>query len=117
MEQLEASILGTVYRNEENGYSVLSVRVGRSEVTVVGSLPELNPGEQALFSGEWTEHKSYGRQFKASSFEIQAPTTLLGIERYLAGGAIKGNRIDICVNTEAEAERFGRRVVNVYILD
>ena len=90
MEQLEASILGTVYRNEENGYSVLSVRVGRSEVTVVGSLPELNPGEQALFSGEWTEHKSYGRQFKASSFEIQAPTTLLGIERYLAGGAIRG---------------------------
>ena len=90
MEKLEAGILGTVYRNEENGYSVLSVRAGRSEVTVVGSLPELNPGEQAVFTGEWTEHKSYGRQFRCVSCEIQMPTTLLGIERYLAGGAVRG---------------------------
>lgn len=33
------------------------------------------------------------------------------------GGAIKGNIIDICVNSNAEAYRFGRRTVNVYILD
>ena len=90
MEKLEASIIGTVFRNAENGYSVLSVRSGRSEYTVVGSLPELNPGEQAVFSGEWMEHKSYGRQFKCVSCEIQMPTTLLGIERYLASGAIRG---------------------------
>ncbi len=90
MEKLEASILGTVFRNPENGYSVLSVRSGRSECTVVGSLPELNPGEQAVFSGEWTEHKSYGRQFKCVSCEILTPTTLLGIERYLAGGSVRG---------------------------
>ena len=90
MEKLEASIIGTVFRNAENGYSVLSVRSGRSEYTVVGSLPELSPGEQAVFSGEWTEHKSYGRQFKCVSCEIQMPTTLLGIERYLASGAVRG---------------------------
>ncbi len=90
MEKLEASILDTVFRNEENGYSVLSVRVGRSEVTAVGVLPELNPGEQAVFTGDWVEHKSYGRQFRVSSFEILAPTTLLGIQRYLASGAVRG---------------------------
>ncbi|MBQ9253088.1 MAG: ATP-dependent RecD-like DNA helicase [Clostridia bacterium] len=90
MEKLEASILGTIFRNEENGYSVLTVRAGRSEHTVIGVLPELNPGEQAIFSGEWVEHKSYGRQFKCTSCEIQMPTTLLGIERYLASGAIRG---------------------------
>ncbi len=90
MEKLEAGILGTVFRNEENGWTVLTVRAGRSEVTVVGTLPELSPGEQAVFTGEWTEHKSYGRQFKCVSCEIQTPTTLLGIERYLGSGLIRG---------------------------
>ncbi len=90
MEKIEAGILGTVFRNEENGWSVVSVRAGRNEFTVVGTLPELSPGEQAVFSGEWTEHKTYGRQFRCLSCEIQAPTTLLGIERYLGSGLIRG---------------------------
>ncbi len=90
MEQLEAGILNTVFRNEENGWSVITVRAGRSEVTVVGTLPELSPGEQAVFTGEWIEHKTYGRQFKCVSCEIRVPTTLLGIERYLGSGLIRG---------------------------
>ena len=90
MEKLEAGILGTVFRNDENGWTVLTVRAGRNEVTVVGTLPELSPGEQAVFTGEWTEHRSYGRQFKCVSCEIQTPTTLLGIERYLGSGLIRG---------------------------
>ena len=90
MEKLEAGVLGTVFRNAENGWSVVTVRAGRNEVTVVGTLPELSPGEQAVFTGSWTEHRSYGRQFKCVSCEIQAPTTLLGIERYLGSGLIRG---------------------------
>ncbi|MBQ9210628.1 MAG: ATP-dependent RecD-like DNA helicase [Clostridia bacterium] len=110
MEKLEASILGTIFRNEENGYSVLTVRAGRSEHTVIGVLPELNPGEQAIFSGEWVEHKSYGRQFKCTSCEIQMPTTLLGIERYLASGAIRG----IGPSTARQlVEHFGEETMEV----
>ena len=90
MEKLEAGILGTVFRNEENGWSVVSVRAGRNEFTVVGTLPELSPGEQAVFTGDWIEHRTYGRQFRCLSCEIQAPTTLLGIERYLGSGLIRG---------------------------
>ena len=90
MERLEATVEGTVFRNEENGYSVLTVRSGRSEVTVIGTLPELSPGEQAVFSGEWTEHRTYGRQFRCSSCELKVPTTLLGIERFLGSGLIHG---------------------------
>ena len=90
METVEAGILGTVYRNEENGYSVVSVRIGRNEYTVVGTLPRLSPGEQATFTGEWIEHKQYGKQFKCTGCTLQAPTTLLGIERYLGSGLIKG---------------------------
>ena len=90
MEKLEAGILGTVFRNEENGWSVVSVRAGRNEFTVVGTLPELSPGEQAVFTGDWTEHKTYGKQFRCVSCEIRVPTTLLGIERYLGSGMIRG---------------------------
>ena len=90
MEQLEATILGTVFRNQENGWSVVTVRSGRTELTVVGSLPELSAGEQAVFSGEWIEHRTYGRQFSCRACELKAPTTLLGIERYLGSGLIHG---------------------------
>ena len=90
MEQVEASVLGTVYRNDENGYSVVMARMGRSEITVVGVLPELTAGEQAIFSGEWVEHPQYGRQLKCSACQLQKPTTLLGIERYLGSGLIHG---------------------------
>ncbi len=90
MEQVEASVLGTVYRNAENGYSVVMARMGRSEITIVGTLPELTQGEQAVFSGEWVEHPQYGRQLKCAACQLQQPTTLLGIERYLGSGLIQG---------------------------
>ena len=90
MEQFEATIQGTVFRNPENGYSVITVRSGRSEHTVIGTLPELSPGEQVIFHGEWTEHRTYGRQFRCETCELQVPTTLLGIERYLGSGLIHG---------------------------
>ena len=88
--QLEAVIEDTVFRNEENGYSVVEARVGRDKVTVVGTLPALAPGEQVLLSGGWVEHPQYGRQWKATACEIRKPTTLLGIERYLGSGLIHG---------------------------
>ena len=110
MEKLEGSVIGTIFRNEENGYSVLTVRTGRSEYTVVGALPVLNPGEQAVFTGDWVEHKSYGRQFKCVNVEIQMPTTLLGIERYLASGAIRG----IGASTARQIiEEFGEETMEV----
>ena len=90
MDRLEAVVQGTVFRNPENGWSVITVQIGRREETVVGSLPELSPGEQVAFSGEWTEHRSYGRQFRCVGCEIRTPTTLLGIERYLGSGLISG---------------------------
>lgn len=90
MEQIEASVVGTVYRNHDNGYSVVTIRTGRSETTVVGVLPMLSSGEQVVLSGDWVEHPQYGRQFKCNLCQVQTPTTLLGIERYLGSGLIRG---------------------------
>ena len=87
---LEAVIEDTIFRNEENGYSVVEARSGRERVIVVGTLPALAAGEQVSLSGAWVEHPQYGRQWKATGCEIRKPTTLLGIERYLGSGLIRG---------------------------
>ncbi len=90
MEKLEATIQDITYHNEENGYTVLQARSGREQVTVVGVLPVLASGEQVIFEGGYVEHHQYGKQWKATGCEILQPTTLLGIERYLSSGLIKG---------------------------
>ncbi len=88
--QLEGSIEGTVYRNPDNGYSVVMVKDGRRQWTVVGIMPELSVGENAVFTGEWTEHAQYGKQFKCQTVQVQQPTTVQGIIRYLGSGVIRG---------------------------
>lgn len=79
MDQLEATVEGTVYRNAENGYSVVTVKpeqkIGLRTVTVVGTLPMLSGGEMSIFTGEWIEHPQYGRQFKCQKVDLQRPTT------------------------------------------
>ncbi|MHC1785609.1 MAG: ATP-dependent RecD-like DNA helicase [Christensenellales bacterium] len=89
-EELRATVVGTLFRNPENAWSVVEVRTKGDQTTVVGSLPELSPGESCVFGGIWTEHPQYGRQFKASTCSMETPTTLKGIERYLGSGLIKG---------------------------
>ena len=64
--RLEALIQETVFRNEENGYSVVEMRAGRESVTVVGTLPALAAGEQVVLQGGWVEHPQYGRQWKTT---------------------------------------------------
>ena len=89
-QELEAVMEETIFRNEENGYSVVEMRAGRESITVVGTLPALAAGEQVVLQGGWVEHPQYGKQWKATGCEIKKPTTLLGIERYLGSGLIRG---------------------------
>ncbi|MBN1776966.1 MAG: ATP-dependent RecD-like DNA helicase [Clostridiales bacterium] len=90
MEQLAATVLDTTFRNDENGYSVVRVLSGVSEETVVGALPQLSAGEMVTFTGDWSEHPVYGRQFSAKRYEIAPPDSLPAIERYLGSGLIRG---------------------------
>ncbi len=90
METIEAFAEETVFRNEENGYTVLVVRCGKSRVSAVGVMPPIASGEKLRITGEWTEHPVYGRQIKVQGLEIEKPTTLSGIEKYLASGMIRG---------------------------
>ena len=90
METIEAFADETVFRNDENGYTVLVVKAGKSRVSAVGVMPPISAGEKLRITGDWTEHPVYGRQIKVQSIEIEKPTTLSGIEKYLSSGMIRG---------------------------
>ena len=90
MEIIEAFADETVFRNDENGYTVLVVKSGKTRVSAVGVMPPVAAGEKLKITGEWTEHPVYGKQIKVQSVEIEKPTTLSGIEKYLASGMIRG---------------------------
>lgn len=78
------------YRNDENGYSVLSVTDGREEYILVGTFPYIMEGERIEATGQIVEHSIYGEQLAVESYEVKAPEDTLAIERYLGSGAIKG---------------------------
>jgi len=88
--KIEGIILEIVYRNEENGYTVLEIEVDGELTVAVGSCPHVVVGEYAKLYGVWTEHKSYGRQFKITSVETSLPENPISIEMYLSSGIIKG---------------------------
>ena len=78
------------YRNEENGYSDLSVTDGSEEYVLVGNFTYISEGERIEATGRMVEHSIYGEQLAVESYEIKAPEDTLAIERYLGSGAIKG---------------------------
>ena len=91
METITGFVEHIVYRNEENGYTVLNlISQDEDEVTCVGVFQIISEGECMEATGEYTVHPSYGPQFKVSSYRIKAPEDAASIERYLGSGAIKG---------------------------
>ena len=90
-ETLEGSIEYVIYSNEENGYTILEMVVGKGEiVTAVGVMPYTREGENIKVYGKWVHNPKYGRQFSVSSYEKVMPADAVSILRYLASGAIKG---------------------------
>lgn len=79
-----------VYRNEENEYTVLELGCGDDTITAVGIMPMVFEGEELKLIGTFTSHATYGQQLSVSAFERGVPTSVLGILKYLSGGAVKG---------------------------
>ncbi|MDD2212311.1 MAG: ATP-dependent RecD-like DNA helicase [Clostridia bacterium] len=92
MEKLSGVVERITFVNEENGFSVIKIKVkGQAElVTVVGNMAAVNIGAVVELKGEWNYDSKYGRQFKASGCIEKIPATVAGIERYLGSGLIKG---------------------------
>ncbi len=91
MDKLIGTVKSIIFRNAENGYSVIEITDDNGdERTIVGSLPLVTVGERAEFTGEWTEHPTYGPQLRAKSSQTIAPATLGALINYLGSGLIKG---------------------------
>lgn len=90
MEKLAGYVEHIIYRNTDNGYTVLNLVSGEEEITCVGIFAAITEGENIEATGDYTDHPTYGTQFKVVSFEEKAPEDEEAIERYLGSGAIKG---------------------------
>lgn len=78
------------YRNEDNGYSILSVVSEGEEYVLVGTFQAISEGEHIEATGNETEHPIYGDQIQVESYEIKTPGDAASMERYLGSGAVKG---------------------------
>lgn len=88
--QLEGAVENIVYRNEENGYTVLEISDGDDYITAVGIMPQAGVGDTVKLTGTYINHRNYGKQFSAQICEVCRPTESADILRYLSSGAIKG---------------------------
>ena len=89
---LDGTVSSVIYRNEENGYTILRLEAPEAgeEVTVVGTMPGISPGEGLSVHGQWTRHSTYGEQFRAEIVERRMPVGEKALLEYLASGAVKG---------------------------
>jgi exodeoxyribonuclease V alpha subunit len=89
---IEGVLERVTYANDENAWSVVKLVVPgkRDLVTAVGNLLGVQPGESLRLSGHWTTDKKYGEQFKVESYVTVKPATLIGIEKYLGSGLVRG---------------------------
>lgn len=90
LSELSGTVENIIFRNQNNGWTVMELESGGELITVVGESFEITEGDELRVLGEWGSHPSYGRQFRAQSFERKLPATASAILKYLSSGAVKG---------------------------
>lgn len=112
MIKLRCVVEHITYQNQENGWSVMKVKVKGYDnlVTLTGSLLDVPVGSVLLVDGDWRVDPRYGQQFVAQSWTEVMPATIYGIEKYLSSGLIKGIGP---VYAKAIVNRFGLETIDV----
>ncbi len=92
MDEIKGYIDTITFVSDETGFTVAKLQEEKKQepTPIVGVLPSIQPGETIACQGEWKNHPSYGKQFSVSSYQTQYPATVLGIQKYLESGLIKG---------------------------
>lgn len=88
--ELSGSVEDVIYKNADNGYTVINLGCDEGLIAVVGNLGDVNEGERLSLRGGWITSAKYGRQFKAAMCERSMPETESEISAYLGSGVIKG---------------------------
>jgi len=91
-EEIYGYIESILFTESERGFTIAKLKEPRKKelTTIVGIIPSVQPGESIRCSGMWKHHPQHGQQFEVKSFELQAPSDLIGIQKYLESGMIKG---------------------------
>lgn len=91
MDHVYGTVEEIIYRKEDSGYTIIDVASEDGElITVVGVLPDIAAGEEVHFVGNYEQHPTFGRQFKAEVVERTMPQTAASMLKYLASGTVKG---------------------------
>ncbi len=112
MEVITGTVDSVTYQSPDGRFAVFRMKLdGRSGAcTVTGQMSAPLVGEAVEASGEWVEHARFGRQFKVESLKRVAPTSIKGIERFLASGVVKGIGPALAARM---VQRFGERTLDV----
>lgn len=91
-EHLQGVVERLTYHAEDSGYTVARFKAPRTRelITIVGSFPNVQPGQTLQLDGYWRDHPKFGPQFQVMTYRETKPATLTGIEKYLGSGLIKG---------------------------
>ena len=92
MEELTGFIERVVFASEDTGFTVAKLKMPKKEelISIVGNLPSVQEGETLICQGDWKYHPQFGRQFEVQKFQLKAPADLMGIQKYLESGMVKG---------------------------
>ncbi len=107
---MEGTVERVVFRNGQNGWTVLDVSAVGGLHKVVGVMPDVQTGETVKLQGEWVDHPSFGVQFRADRYEHSLPQDADGVLRYLSSGVIKGVGV---ATAAAIVKKFGEDTVRI----
>lgn len=107
---ITGTVENIVFRNSDNGYTVLDLDSKGEMITCVGYFPIISEGEEVNLNGEFKVNSRYGNQFVVSEAFVKPPESLSAIKRYLSSGLIKGVGP---VTSEAIVNTFGKDTLQV----
>lgn len=110
MSEIQGIIEAIVFQNEENGYIIAHLNDKKEIITIVGIVPYISEGQNLKLTGEWVNHPQFGKQFKISHCEEVIPSSIEGIERYLASGVIQGIGP---ITAKKIVKHFGENTMNI----
>ena len=110
LKRIEGNVVHITFQSEETGFTVLELETETEYVTVVGEMAGIGEGQKLVAFGEYTNHPSFGVQFKAQTVEISLPSDINAIFTYLASGAVKGIGM---VFAKRIVEKFGENTFEI----
>ncbi len=108
--KISGEVENIIYKNSENGYTVIDINVADGLVTAAGVMPNVFAGEQLVLTGVYKNHPNYGEQFVVSGVERKTPTEAASILKYLSSGVIKGIG---AVTAAALVKEFGAETLDI----